>query len=202
MTYFSAIDEVPTRRITLKRVVAPAKKTVKWMQLKKLLRNPLQKKSNIFDEKTNNSDAADVQQWKSRCSIAAILMGTVLAAYVVFIIWASQRSTDRTSIRTILEGSCSTVSATNLGLHVLVNVMGAIVSIASACALYLLSSPTRNEIDEAHAKGNGLDIGVLSLRNLKSFKKKILFGLLIISSLPIHFLLVYTCMITLSITRC
>lgn len=201
-TYSSAIDEVPTRRITLKRVVAPAKKTVKWMQLKKLLRNPLRKESNIFDEKTKNSDGARVQQWKSRCSIAAIFTGAVLAAYVVFIIWASQRSTDGTKIGTILEGSCSTVNATNLGLHVLINAMGTIVSIASACALYYLSSPTRNEIDEAHAKGNSFNIGVLSLRNLKSFKKKILFGLLIVTSLPIHFLLVYACMITLSIPRC
>ncbi|KAF5874232.1 uncharacterized protein Bfra_004238 [Botrytis fragariae] len=186
--FVDAIDEVPTRRITLKRVVAPAKKTVRWMQLKKLLRNPLRKESNIFDEKTKDSNGAKVQQWKSRCSIAAVFMGGVLAAYVVFIIWASQRSTDGTSIGTIFEGSCSTVNATDLGLHVLINVMGMIVSIASACALYFLSSPTRNEIDEAHAKGNSFDIGVLSLRNLKSFKKKILFGMLIISSLPVHFL--------------
>ncbi|KAF7879848.1 uncharacterized protein EAF02_008018 [Botrytis sinoallii] len=185
--FVDAIDEVPTRRITLKRVVAPAKKTVKWMQLKKLLRNPLRKESNIFDEKTKNSDGARVQKWKSRCSIAAIFMGAVLAAYVVFIIWASQR-TDSTKIGTILTGNCSTVNATNLGLHVLINAMGTIVSIASACALYFLSSPTRNEIDEAHAKGNSFNIGVLSLRNLKSFKKKILFGLLIVTSLPIHFL--------------
>ncbi|TGO62518.1 hypothetical protein BCON_0019g00540 [Botryotinia convoluta] len=186
--FVDAIDEVPTRRITLKRVVAPAKKTVRWMQLKKLLRNPLRNESNIFDEKTKDSHGAKVQQWKSRCSIAAVFMGAVLAAYVIFIIWASQRSTDGTSIGTIFEGSCSTVNATNLGLHVLINVMGMILSIASACALYFLSSPTRNEIDEAHTKGNSFDIGVLSLRNLKSLKKKILFGLLIISSLPIHFL--------------
>ncbi|ATZ52000.1 hypothetical protein BCIN_07g05340 [Botrytis cinerea B05.10] len=186
--FVDAIDEVPTRRITLKRVVAPAKKTVKWMQLKKLLRNPLRKESNLFDEKTNDSNRAKVPQWKSRCSIAAVLMGVVLAVYVVFIIWASQKSTDNVSIRTIVEGSCSTVNATNFGLHVLINVLGMAVSIASACALYFLSSPTRNEIDEAHAKGNSFDIGVLSFRNLKSFKKKVLFGLLIISSLPIHFL--------------
>lgn len=201
-TCFSAIDEVPTRRITLKRVVAPAKKTVKWMQLKKLLRNPLRKESNLFDEKTNDSNGAEVPQWKSRCSIAAVLMGVVLAVYVVFIIWASQKSTDNVSIRTIVEGSCSTVNATNFGLHVLINVLGMAVSIASACALYFLSSPTRNEIDEAHAKGNSFDIGVLSFRNLKSFKKKVLFGLLIISSLPIHFLSVYACMIPLSKARC
>ncbi|KAA8572084.1 hypothetical protein EYC84_002009 [Monilinia fructicola] len=61
-----------------------------------------------------------------------------------------------------------------------------VVSMASACALYFLSSPTRKEIDEAHARGRSFDIGVLSLRNLRSFKKKILFGLLILSSLPIH----------------
>lgn len=202
MTYFSAIDEVPTRRITLKRVVAPAKKKVRWMQLKKLLRNPLQKRSNIFDEKTTGSNEAGVQQWKSRCSIAAVFVGAVLAVYVVLIICVSQESTDGTSIRTIFQGSCSTVKVANLGLHILINVMGMILSVASACALYFLSSPMRSEIDEAHAKGNSLDIGVLSLRNLKSLKKKILFVLLAVSSLPTNLLSVYLRILTLPMPHC
>ncbi|KAF7863095.1 hypothetical protein EAF04_007178 [Stromatinia cepivora] len=184
--FVDAIDEVPTRRVTLRRVVAPAKKRAGWMQLKRFLQNPLRKKSNMLEEKTKDSDGAGAQHWKSRSSISAALMGSVLAVYIVFVIWASQRPGNGTDIRTIYEGSCFTVNATNLGLHILINVMGIVVAMASACALYSLSSPTRNEIDEAHAKGNSLDIGVLSLRNLKSLKKKILFGLLLTSSLPIH----------------
>lgn len=162
------------------------------MQLNNFLRNPLQKKSNIFDEKIKDADGAGAgvgaQHWKSRCSIATIFMGSVLIVYIVFMIWASQRSKGSSDINTVYEGSCSTVNAANLGLHILINIMGMVVSMASACALYVLSSPTRNEVDEAHARGNSFDIGVLSLRNLKSFKKKILFGLLMISSLPIYLL--------------
>ncbi|ESZ94917.1 hypothetical protein SBOR_4709 [Sclerotinia borealis F-4128] len=186
--FVDEIDEVPTKRSTLKRIIAPSKKKARWMPFNNFIRNHMDNKSNTFDEKAKNSDGAEVRRWKSRCSIAAAFAGSVLVIYIVFTIWASQRSGDSTYIGTIYEGDCSTVNATNLGLHILINVITMAISIASACALYFLSSPTRKEIDEAHARGRSFDIGVLSLRNLRSLKKKVMFGLLILSSLPIHFL--------------
>ncbi|CAD6447443.1 86264bf5-c589-40d8-a074-f67d65727c7b [Sclerotinia trifoliorum] len=184
--YVDAINGVPARRITPRRVIAPTKKKTRWMQLDFSFQNPSRKKPNILEEETEAPDGVGAQHWKNRSSVLSALMGSVLVVYIVFVIWASQRSGNGTNIGSIYDGSCSMVNATNFGLHILINVMGMVVSMASACALYFLSSPTRNEIDEAHAKGNSLDIGVLSLGNLKSLKKKILFGLLLISSIPIH----------------
>ncbi|APA05262.1 hypothetical protein sscle_01g000320 [Sclerotinia sclerotiorum 1980 UF-70] len=184
--YVDAIDEVPAKRITLRRVAAPAKKKERWMQLVFSFQNPSREKPNKSEEETKGPDEAGAHHWKSQSSVLTALMGSVLVVYIVFVIWASQRSGKGTNIGTIYDGSCSMVNATNLGLHILINIMGMVVSMASACALYFLSSPTRDEIDEAHAKGNSLDIGVLSLRNLKGLKKKILFGLLLISSVPMH----------------
>lgn len=53
-----------------------------------------------------------------------------------------------------------------------------------------LSSPTRNEIDNAHAQGVWLDVGVPSLRNLRrlSTTRVVLWYLLAISSIPLHLL--------------
>lgn len=158
------------------------------MQLRKFFQNPPGKKSNLFDDKSMDSDGAELRPWKSRCSTASALVGSVLVIYVIFMIWASQRPGNGTGIRTIFEGECNKVNASNLGLHILINVLGGFVTTASVCAWYLLSSPTRQEIDEAHAMGRSFDIGVLSLRNLRTFKNRTLFVLLLLSSLPIHLL--------------
>lgn len=51
-----------------------------------------------------------------------------------------------------------------------------------------LSAPTRKEVDEAHAKGKWLDIGVPSVRNLTSIPKLRL-GMWVglgLTSLPLH----------------
>ena len=52
-----------------------------------------------------------------------------------------------------------------------------------------LSSPTRDEVDRAHAHNKWLDIGVPSARNLSKIRtsRAILWGLLAVSSVPVHF---------------
>ena len=49
-----------------------------------------------------------------------------------------------------------------------------------------LGSPTRDEIDKAHAKGRWLDIGVPTMRNLLNInaKRTVLWVLLALSSAP------------------
>ncbi|KAK0726745.1 hypothetical protein B0T26DRAFT_671509 [Lasiosphaeria miniovina] len=53
-----------------------------------------------------------------------------------------------------------------------------------------LSSPTRSEVDRAHARGKWLEIGVPSTRNIGSISliRGLLWFLLLLSSLPLHFL--------------
>ncbi|MCJ1312051.1 hypothetical protein MMC25_005725 [Agyrium rufum] len=56
--------------------------------------------------------------------------------------------------------------------------------------MQILTAPTRAEIDEAHTRGRWLDIGVPSVRNLRSISRKrvlLWFGLAF-SSLPLHLL--------------
>jgi hypothetical protein len=53
-----------------------------------------------------------------------------------------------------------------------------------------LTSPTRQECNDAHARGDWLDIGVAGVRNLTriSRRRRVLWILLATSSIPIHFL--------------
>jgi hypothetical protein len=165
------------------------------MKVQKFLRNPWGKKPSVLHEKPKNGglDGSEQcsRQWKSRCFIASVFMGSVLIIHVVFMAWATQRSSGGADIGIIYQGECATVDNINTGLHILINITTMIATMASACGMYFLCSPTRKEVDEAHARGRSLDIGVLSVRNLRTWKKKALFSVLIISSLPIHFLSVY-----------
>ncbi|KAK5124153.1 hypothetical protein LTR85_001856 [Meristemomyces frigidus] len=53
-----------------------------------------------------------------------------------------------------------------------------------------LCSPTRQEIDKAHARGDWMDVGVASVRNIFkiSWRRSLLWWLLALSSVPIHLL--------------
>ena len=73
-------------------------------------------------------------------------------------------------------------------VHIGINVMGTLLLGASNYTMQCLSAPTRKEVDAAHANGRYLDIGLPSLKNLNGWKKKLVFFLLIMSSLPLHFL--------------
>ncbi|KAK5716850.1 hypothetical protein LTR17_016301 [Elasticomyces elasticus] len=70
-------------------------------------------------------------------------------------------------------GSCDKANQINLGLHVLINVFStALLGSSNFCA-QLLASPTRSEVDAAHARQDWLDIGIPSLRNVHPFRQRI-----------------------------
>jgi hypothetical protein len=89
-----------------------------------------------------------------------------------------------------MEGDCKDVKYLNTGLHVIINIFSTILLSGSNYCMQCLSAPTREDVDQAHAKGKWLVIGVPSFRNLMriSGKRFLLWSLLIISSLPLHLL--------------
>lgn len=92
-------------------------------------------------------------------------------------------------IRRILkEGSCAEIRKYNVGLHLAINVFSSILLAASNYAMQCLSAPTRADIDRAHFRGKWLDIGIPSIRNLLDIPRQraILWGLLVLSSVPLH----------------
>jgi hypothetical protein len=126
--------------------------------------------------------------WRGGVLAAVVSAGSVLLANLSFTIWAMTVSRSGTNIGTIYEGPCLTIHTTGLWLHIAINIMGTVLLSSSNYTMQCLSSPTRKDVDEAHAVGKSLDIGLPSLRNLRGWKKKMLFALLTVSTLPLHFL--------------
>ncbi|KAH7093703.1 hypothetical protein FB567DRAFT_178552 [Paraphoma chrysanthemicola] len=88
----------------------------------------------------------------------------------------------------LLEGDCGRVKRLNTGLHVLINILSTILLSGSNYCMQCLSGPTRSEVDQAHAQGIWLDIGIPSIRNVKHLGRQriVLWMLLAITSLPLH----------------
>jgi hypothetical protein len=76
------------------------------------------------------------------------------------------------------------------GLHLLINGMSTALLCASSYCMQCLSSPTRQELDQAHKKRSWLDIGVLSPRNMKSISgsRRVRWLVLGLSTIPLHLL--------------
>jgi hypothetical protein len=77
-----------------------------------------------------------------------------------------------------------------MGAHVLINALSSVLLSASNYAMQCVTSPTRSECDVAHARGDWMDVGVAGTRNLTriSHRRKVVWVLLALSSIPIHLL--------------
>ena len=133
------------------------------------------------------------QSWRFTVFNGAVLTFIVLVFNITVAVVASKnysKPNDGGSARTILTDDCEKVRHMNTWAHLVINLMSTIMLSASNFAMQCLSAPTRAEVDRAHAKKHWVDIGVLSLRNIRFIERKrvILLALLGISSLPLHML--------------
>lgn len=104
--------------------------------------------------------------WRGGVAINAVLaLITLLVAVICFAV-ASAKSKVFGAEVTVLSGSCSTVSTHNIGLHALINVLSVTLLAGGNYVFQLISSPTRDELTEAHDRKRWLDIGIPSIRNL------------------------------------
>jgi hypothetical protein len=120
---------------------------------------------------------------------------SVLAAVVLFfnvgwLIWAKERYGISDDRGTIQQGDCKTAKRVNLWLHLLINVLSTTLLAGSNAFIQAFSSPTREEIDRAHAQGKWLHIGIINLRNFAhiSWRKWSVCIVLAASSIPFHLL--------------
>ncbi len=137
------------------------------------------------------------QEWIRGAMVCALgtasigVLNVILTIIAVGIAYSKEASDKRFSYGELYEGDCSVTSSWTTGMHLVINVLSSILLAASNYVMQCLSAPSRADVDKAHAKRDWLDIGTLSIRNLwvMDGKRKILWGLLFISSLPIHMLL-------------
>lgn len=131
--------------------------------------------------------------WRGGILIGLIITVTTLTINVIGIsIMAGtrSRSSSDNGASILLDGNCDTVQKVDIALHLVINVLSTCLLSASNYAMQCLSAPNRREVDLSHAKRRWLDIGVLSLRNLRRINtdRVWLWILLGSSSLPLHFL--------------
>lgn len=125
------------------------------------------------------------------CGAFVILLINVVLTIVAASISYSKYKGQGYNYSTLYQGSCSTSKNLARGLHGLINVLSTLMLAASNYCMQCLSAPSRRSINEAHAQWKWLDIGVPSLKNLRSIglKNQILWALLCITSAPIHLML-------------
>jgi len=128
--------------------------------------------------------------WRKGVVAAAVTASTVLLINFCITIWASTRQGTSDGIGVLYDGLCTDSRFLNSGLHVIINALSTLLLGASSYTMQCLSSPTRAEVDRAHRKGEWLDIGVPSMRNLTKIgkRRRLLWWLLALSSLPLHLL--------------
>ncbi len=107
-----------------------------------------------------------VDGWRGGILLNVLLGFIILVAGFVCLIYAAGKVSLSASGSVIFSGSCATAESIGMGLHALINVFVVVLLAGGNYVFQVLCSPTRREVDVAHAKKKWLDIGIPSLRNL------------------------------------
>ncbi|KAH6865333.1 hypothetical protein BKA58DRAFT_321608 [Alternaria rosae] len=157
----------------------------RWTRPK--LPRPISKVSKAWDSRLRRSR---FHGWRMGVLFGCCMSFLVLCCNIALIaIGANSKSGyDHEGISSILEGDEALISRWDSALHVLINVLSTALLSSSNYTMQVLSSPTRKDLDAAHAKGQWLDIGRLSPRNLRAISRSraTLWLILVLSSTPLH----------------
>lgn len=134
-----------------------------------------------------------LQGWRFGVAASAAMTFLVLVVNVVFVVSASVKFPVDGGIGTLIDGDCHSVQQGTLWMHLAINILSTLLLSASNYTMQALCSPTRSEVDAVHARGDWLDIGVPSVRNVlgRIAKRRILVWCILgLSSAPIHLIYV------------
>ncbi|RTE77655.1 hypothetical protein BHE90_007883 [Fusarium euwallaceae] len=129
--------------------------------------------------------------WRFGLFAGAASCAVVFIINLFTTIWAMKRDKKNKIGQPVLqEGPCSDMRYLNTGLHLVINALSSVMLAASNYGMQCISAPTRADVDKAHFEGKWMDIGVPSVHNLWRLptKRVALWGLLMVSSLPLHLL--------------
>ncbi|KAL2067586.1 hypothetical protein VTL71DRAFT_2011 [Oculimacula yallundae] len=157
---------------------------------------PLEQKSQYSESaKSSNVSVSERQQnqngfegWRLGASYCCAVVAASLILNLTVTVWASKTFGLSEGIGTIHRDTCPVVKWIGLWVHVAINVISTILLGASNYCMQCLCSPTRMEVNKAHARNTWLDIGIQSYRNLTKIRRSraALWILLAASSIPLH----------------
>lgn len=112
------------------------------------------------------------------CNVAVVVIGSLV------------HSGYQDGIANVMYGGAPSMSRWSTFFHLLINAGSSILLASSNYTMQVLCSPTRHDINTAHAHSKWVDIGLLSFRNLKAIPRKraALALTLAFSSIPLHLL--------------
>ncbi|KIX98119.1 uncharacterized protein Z520_06199 [Fonsecaea multimorphosa CBS 102226] len=125
--------------------------------------------------------------WRTGALTAALLGAISLLINLVVVSWLAARG-HGSSLVEIYNGHCGKVESLDIWIHLAINTLSTLLLGGSNYCMQCLSAPSREDVDRAHARGEYLDVGVPSVRNLRRIarRKVILWWALGLSSIPLH----------------
>jgi hypothetical protein len=129
--------------------------------------------------------------WRMGVFLGSCMSAFVLCCNIIAVVVANSTGTMKQgNILDIMSGSVTAVSRWSTIFHLIMNLFSTMLLAASNYTMQVLCSPTRADIDNVHAKGLWLDVGLLSLRNLRYLPRgRVALGLVLgFSSIPLHLL--------------
>ena len=119
-----------------------------------------------------------------------LLAVLILAINIGWLTYAKSKYGIIDGYGTIKQGNCDSVKRLNTWLHLAINVLSTLLLTGSNAFMAAYSGPTRQEIDQAHARRRWLHVGSMSFRNMRGIakRKSLVVMLLALSSVPFHLL--------------
>lgn len=133
-------------------------------------------------------------RWCAYCSVGVLLLNIVFASTLAGMAGKieGQSADSLLSFSTAYSGSCSLVKSWGISLDLLINLLSTIALAASSYCMQVLVAPSREQVDQCHAQGKWLDIGIPGIRNLTivgPFRVG-LWLILLLTSTPFHLMYV------------
>ncbi|KAH9229926.1 hypothetical protein K456DRAFT_1844038 [Colletotrichum gloeosporioides 23] len=128
--------------------------------------------------------------WRRAAIVNICLMSICFLVLLSILIAAISKTGNVAQVWKFYTADCRSRSSsvTNTMLHLLLNILSTIILASSSFFMQVLNSPSRKEVDETHATGDWLDIGIPSWRNAFRLSRFKLWSWIIffLSSVPIH----------------
>ncbi|THV74957.1 hypothetical protein D6D28_02178 [Aureobasidium pullulans] len=110
--------------------------------------------------------------WRTVLIINTTFASFTLIAYIAFLIWIHSNTHVAHGVAEVFSGLCSEVSRAVAYAHLLVNAFAVLLFAVGTHGVQVLLSPTRAEVDTAHARERWLHIGVGGFRNMRWIHKR------------------------------
>lgn len=174
-------------KYTTKHLIIWTKFWRKWRSQNKMYRY-----FRLRDKNKVNSDEEEpvYRGWRKAVIASAVLTFVILIINIVFLAAALAKYSIEHGVGLIYHGDCGVVKRWDTILHLVINILGTALLAASSYCMQCLSSPSRSEVDAAHARGMSLDIGIASFTNFLHMRlwKGTLWLILCLSTIPLHLL--------------